>query len=484
MKIAEYDEGEWADAMNDAVKACETEFVILSAPDAWFEQEPPATEFLADLAWDCDVTWGPLLVFRDGQPLGKACETAFCPNRLTRENYMNSVFCVRRDKFLEVGGVTSGLWDLQVRIMKAGGRFKFVPEALCARDEEWADPSPEPEPVDVKASFYHQATPGTTYWRCQLPARWLPGQAIFNHPYAEPDEHGLPKFVNHAGTAVFQYAGDLFHHQITRQLQDQGYRVLIEVDDDYTNWFKEVMPRAGWKRTIAEAAPNGFSVEQHRFTVEIADGVIVTTERLANRYRKLNPNVFVCPNQIDPVDWPEVKKPDDGIFRIGWFASGSHREDGQIIRRALEWASRQPNVEVNLIGIGVGPDGRPWYPFDFKYRPWSNDLSVYRRFLLDLDVGLAPVVGSPWAQGRSDLKALEYAMAGAVPFVSDVDPYKGCEVPGIMHCPTPKAFLSAVQWAVANQHEIKDLAREARAYVLDERTVEANIDKWEAAVAG
>ncbi len=199
-------------------------------------------------------------------------------------------------------------------------------------------------------------------------------------------------------------------------------------------------------------------------------------------YRPLNPNVYVAPNQVDPADWPEPEKPDDGVFRIGWFASASHRDDERLIVRAMEWASKQPDVEIVLIGLGV-TGGRPWYKFPFKHRVWSNDLSVYKKFLTELDVGLAPVVPTPWAVCRSDLKALEYAMAGALPIVSDVPPYEGCEIPGIIHCPDAKAFLRAVQWAVANKDEVRQLAREARDYVSAERSVEANIDRWREAIA-
>ena len=63
-----------------------------------------------------------------------------------------------------------------------------------------------------------------------------------------------------------------------------------------------------------------------------------------------------------------------------------------------------------------------------------------------------------------------------------VAPYEGTEVPGIIHCPDSKAFLGAVKWCVENKDEVRDLAREARGYVLDERTVEANISTWKDAI--
>jgi hypothetical protein len=252
--------------------------------------------------------------------------------------------------------------------------------------------------------------------------------------------------------------------------------VLLEVDDNYLAWAPQ-MTNAGW---TAKASGLGYSCETHRATVRLADGVIVTTELLAKQYRKFTDQVFVCPNQIDPDDWPEVVKPDDGKFRVGWFASGSHREDGYLIDRAMHWAADQPDVEVVMIGTGAS-NGKPWYRFPFLHRPWSNDFGVYRKFLLDLDVGLCPVKPTPWAQCRSDLKALEYGMAQAYPVVSDVPPYETVDVP---HAKTPKDFLREVQHLVRNRDETRAKAAEWRDYVIRERTVQRNIHLWEAAVSG
>ncbi len=475
--IAEHDPGEWVSAVNESMDRVGTTHAILSAPDVWWERQPEAIEFLVDLCWNVDLTWGPQVLHR-GDTGYMLYEGAFCPNRLSREPYVNPACCFRKESFQKVGGVKTGMWEFHDRLARAGN-LKYVPEALSARDGDWIDPSDAPVPNDVIATFYHQATPGTTYWRCLLPARFMPAQVCFNLPTMIQIQDQI-ELLNHEGTAILQYGGDLTHHLLTEKLMELGIKVLIEVDDDYTRWHKDVMTKAKWAEHMGE----GYSVEGHRATCEIADGITVTTERLAKMYRPLNKNVYICPNQIDPADWPDPVKPDDGIFRIGWFASASHRRDEAQIVRAMEWASRQPGVEVVLIGLGLHKSGKPWYKFPFRHYPWSNDLGVYKQFLPQLDVGLAPVVPTPWAVCRSDLKALEYAMAQALPIVADVPPYDTLgDMPGVMHCKDPKAFLRAVQWTVANKDEARQLAKKAREYVLAERTVEANIDRWREAVA-
>lgn len=481
--IVESDEG-WAAAVNDGVKAAGTEFVLVSDHRAFWDKG--ALEMLASVGWDCDVVY-PGAIYRgdDDRPVFYREATAFCPHRLQVENYLPELALVRRDAFLAAGGLTSGAWELWRRMAARGARLKACPEALYTRSGLYEDSSPAPADSEFQASFYYQATAGTAYWRCLLPARHLPGQAVFNIPGIRvrgEDAHDVLEAPTHRGTAVFQYAGDIGHAALTRFLQKDGHRVLVEVDDDYTHWGHHV-ERAGWSETVAKAKPGGYSVQGHVETVGMADGVIATTEFLAKRYRKHNPVVHVCPNQIDPADWPALEKPDDGVFRVGWFGSGSHVHDAPLLKQAVEWAAGRPNVEVVLIGVGVS-HGKPWYGCRFKHVPWSPDLGVYRRFLLELDVCFAPVVGTPWAQGRSDLKALEALMAGACPVLSNQPPYTDW-VDGefCRKATSARDFLRVTQELVNDPAQARELARAGREYVLEHRTVQANIDLWRAAVA-
>lgn len=494
--IAEHDPGELAEAVTDGVRQSPSELVFLACPDGWVDREPDTLRYLTDAAWNADLTYGPLIHWADGKPAWVQGQEHFCPNRLYRENYIPGVACVRKTAFLGAGGLTSGMWDLYVRMHEQGSHLKYVSEAVSARDNQTLDPSPVPAPKDVLATFYYQATPGTAYWRCLVPARHLPGQAIFNYPVRVQDEEGKLVLPQHAGAAVMQFTGDEAHYLLAKYLKEQGVRVLVEVDDNYAHWFPEHMKRAGWSHKIADTLkevvtddgktvkmPVGYSVECHLETVKIADGVICTTPFLAAQYRKHNENVFVCGNHIDPQDWPALDKPDDGVFRIGWFASGSHRNDGALIEQALRWAYKQPNVEVVMMGVGATSNQPWWRDFSYKHIPWSPDFAVYRKLIQQFDVNLCPVVPTPWAQYRSDLKALEGAMSGALSVVSDVPPYADLEMPHVTRCKTPREFLRKIQWCVANRDLVREQALDQRAWTLEHRTIQKNISAWETAIA-
>jgi hypothetical protein len=291
-------------------------------------------------------------------------------------------------------------------------------------------------------------------------------------------------FLDHRGAAVFQFPANNERAIALLKMQEQGTRYLVEVDDNYLDERDELWRgRAGWTKTIgqskAEWRSKPHSVEGHRWITERADGVIVTTPTLAKIYGEANDNVYVCRNSIDPSDWPELKKPDDGVFRIGWFASRSHDRDADLVRKAMSWASRQPGVEV--WNIGLDPAG---WNFDRVQVGWSEDFTAYRKWLMQLDVGIAPVLATSSSVCRSDLKVLEYAMAGAMTIAQRLAPYEEWFDGPALVATTAKEYADHVRWCVRNQDEARAMGREARELVLNTRTITAEIPKWREAVNG
>jgi glycosyltransferase involved in cell wall biosynthesis len=260
-------------------------------------------------------------------------------------------------------------------------------------------------------------------------------------------------------------------------MKEQGIRVLMETDDNYT------IPRdlrlGDWAAKI-EPGSDDHSREAHMRLCKWVDGIIVATENLAEHYSKLNPNVYVCPNSIDPDDWPEYEKPDDGILRIGWGASHSHMVDAPLVQRAFRWASEQPNVEVWVFGIGDAAK----FPYRVKRAPWTDDQAEYRRLLATCDVHVCPLYETPWSAGKSDWKALDAAMAGAWPIVSSATPYKPWHNLSYITCTTEKEWLNALKWVVRHRDEIPRLAAQAKGYVMSKRLIGQNIHYWREAVNG
>ena len=331
----------------------------------------------------------------------------------------------------------------------------------------WPALFPPQRPQELQATFYCQATPATTYVRCELPARYLPGKVSATPVlFQSKDDYTIG---DHDGAAIFQFAGDKYRALMVHAFQSKGIPCFIESDDNYFT-SAPTMHKTGWEKQIGQGA---HTIEGHKAILKWVDGAIVTTEHLAKQYRKVVKNVHVCPNTIDPLDWPTLKKRDDGILRIGWGASSSHAEDSKLVARAMEWASQQKDVEV--VTIGLDPT---WWKFRRKQIEWQ-DMPGFREALHELDIAIAPVIGTPWALCRSDLKALEGGMAGAAMIVSDVAPYDPwTDGENCLKAKTPKDFLRLIQHFVKNRDEVKQLGEAARKYVLRDRTTVRQVQAW------
>lgn len=464
--------GARAEQLDAAVAGARTTFVLPLEPDASIDRA--SIEALARRAWDAPAAY-PSLALSDSSVTRTRTAAPYCPHRLRIVNYIGPTALVRREDWLACGGWRDGAWDLWLRLP----RLKPCPQAFCRLRTMPVDGDPPVQQTTLAATFYTQRNAAQTYWRCQVPGRRLPA-AVQPGPPTHTLEPTL-RFPEHRGAAVFAAPGDGARAVVAALLQERGVPVLVEADDDYLG-FSSVHARAGWARAVDGGSPH--STERHGVIVASADAVIVATEELARLYGRVNGNVFVCPNSIEPSDWPHVGEPDDGVVRIGWLASASHADDRELVEPALEWASEQPGVEVVAMGVGRDSDGRPWWSFPHRYVAFDDDIDRYWHQMGRLDIGLAPVVPNEWSVYRSDLKALEYAMAGACPVLSEAPPYAGWhDEDGCLKAQSSDDFLRAVKRLVATPDDARALAREARARVLAERTITASLWRWEEALA-
>lgn len=334
----------------------------------------------------------------------------------------------------------------------------------------------------LQATWWAQREGGNWYWRCTIPSRHLPGHVLslryddlreFDGDIVMPRQRG--------GTAIWSYAGNATRGILMKAQQEAGLRVLMEVDDNYLIAAPPVptQGKGDWQFKLDKASGSDkHSHEAHEILARMVDGVVVTTENLAAAYRRVNTNVHVCRNSVDPDDWEQPEKPNDGMFRVGYAASHSHWFDANDVQRALHWAAEQPGVEVVMLGLDPG------WSFPYKHLPWTRDLAEYRRSLQVLDVGLCPLREGPWADSKSDIKLMEYGMSGAASIVADRPPYQDwVDSPEALTARTPKEFLKAVRWCVQNQDGVREIARACKTRILRDRTIQDEIGKWQVAVA-
>jgi len=361
-----------------------------------------------------------------------------------------------------------------------------IQRALLGRMHEASDVSKkfDFESEGSLATFWRQATPGTTYWRGYVPMKALPGRVTGIEPDSldwEDEAQGTIRLNQQSGdTAIWQFLGDDARSRIVFQMQRQGLRTIMEVDDNYLRYAPTLYGRnSPWTKTHLEALKNGtgYSVEFHRKQAPMVDAIICATDHLANEYEAFNPNVYVCPNSIDPDDW-DVEHIESDVLRIGYYGSPSHIRDWPLVKKALKWAQKQDGVEVLVAGFSPPAWGG-------RIMAWHDDLFLARQNLAHFDVGIAPLTRNHWADGKSDVKALEYAMAGVMPIVQDAPPYGPWKDMGWEWMPRDaKEWDEAIRDVVAYRDDVKLLAAEAKKYVMEYRTIDGNIDSWRRAIRG
>jgi glycosyltransferase involved in cell wall biosynthesis len=216
----------------------------------------------------------------------------------------------------------------------------------------------------------------------------------------------------------------------------------------------------------------------------------------------------MCRNHIDHAQWPErIER--DGPLRVGFMGSTSHLWDVSIAYTAIH-AAHSMGCETHMIGYNPGdPDpGVPdeitadgetyelrsqkskdhaakWRKVISKHTGWINP-TEYHRASLPLDIGLCPLKGDEFNFGRSDVKAIEYAISGAA-VVCMNNPVYNSNWTHEVNC---LMAGSAQEMAVQTLRLIKDpqlryeLVTAAQEYVRKERGLVQMQQEWRYAISG
>ena len=189
-------------------------------------------------------------------------------------------------------------------------------------------------------------------------------------------------------------------------------------------WSEDMVSASGKKIFNIEANIN--HRDMFRLNFKKSDLVTCTTNLLRNEFLKINPNVAVLPNCIDPDFFPKNVEMVKKNIRIGWQGGCSHYEDLYMMRPSIvEILNKNKNVTFVYFGDmrfqGLFKDA----PQDqIEYHPWvQHNAYPFQLTLLNLDIGLCPLVDNQFNRNKSSIKWMEYSMVGACTLASDVPPY-------------------------------------------------------------
>lgn len=234
-----------------------------------------------------------------------------------------------------------------------------------------------------------------------------------------------------------------------------------------------------------------FSIEQNinhrdmfKANFKKSDLVTCTTPILRESFLKINPNVAVLPNVIDPTFFPSgVEMVKRGV-RIGWQGGASHYEDLYLVHEAIKnILLKNPSAKFIYFGDirfkGLFKD----CPQDqVEYHPWVNHSTYpYKMALMNLDIALCPLVDNVFNRNKSAIKWMEYSLVGAATIASDIPPYSeviNSGMTGLLVKEDEKSWIENIQLLIDNKKYREQLASNSRINVIENHSAEKSAHLW------
>ena len=279
--------------------------------------------------------------------------------------------------------------------------------------------------------------------------------------------------VGSAGVVVFQRPGSKQIKEIIPILQEQGRKVVIDMDDSLSKIhprnpaFRSYDPRVNHKSNWMNAAT----------ACEKADLVTVTTEALAEEYGS-HGRVKIIPNHV-PQWYLDIKRPENENPIVGWTGyTATHVDDLRVTRGMIN----QVLVDTGAKFAGFG-DRNIFTELGVRLRPphesWGfTNIMEYPHWLSRFDIGLVPLQNSPFNEAKSWLKGLEYASLGIVPVVTPIGDYKNLvDLEMALPASSPKEWYSVVKELIEDGDMRRELSEKIR-NTASQWTIEGNTNKW------
>jgi len=245
---------------------------------------------------------------------------------------------------------------------------------------------------------------------------------------------------------LFQRPSDKPWFDFVNILRKNGKIVVLDYDDDPFNthpmnpYYRFVGTKEYWYKwpsgevdQIWKDGEDDFDIERNitrndlfRASFKNADMVTTTTDILCDFFKTINSKVKILPNLVDFNLFKRYELVKDNKVRFGYQCGVSHYEDLYIIKNAIKRIIKE-NDNAHFVYLGDYrfinlfqdiPKNRK------EMNGWVNFVSYpYRLPLLNLDIGLCPLVDNTFNRNKSCIKYLDYSSVGAVTVASDVLPY-------------------------------------------------------------
>jgi O-antigen biosynthesis protein len=348
----------------------------------------------------------------------------------------------------------------------------------------------------MRAYFVTSGNFGCYVVRCLLPLAangWDGDHSSIRAFTRTPEDKS--KAAQNADIVVFHRPDDPRKLELARLLKKAGKKIVMDNDDTYQDiggiklntYFNEERVKRGLA-TINKI--------MDAFTIE-ADLVTVSTEYLAEEYRKLNKNVVVLPNYIDPFYFDEPLRNQSDVVRIGVTGSIGMSSDLDVLAPIIKHYEKDKRVQIVFFSLPANRASNPMlsnayeneYNFldsvDVEWHPTVNMDKYYDKVnSLKLDMMIIPRTDSYFNRCKSNLKFLESSMFEipciAQGFTDGKSPYQvNPEDSKYMKIVIDNNdWIPAIEELITNKELRHDMGKKAKEYVLKNYNIEDHADEW------
>lgn len=288
--------------------------------------------------------------------------------------------------------------------------------------------------------------------------RFRAGGALGKSRVLAASRRQLKRDLREAGegvsTVVVQRQVDLAPWLALERAAARGRRLVYDVDDAV--WLSG-RQTGGHPAGVLKGA-----ARKVRWLAERAEHTIAGNEFLAEHLAVHSKQVTVVPSLVDPDSYAIRAHEQGEALTLGWIGSPTTTPYLAGIAPVLERFAKHSDRPVRLLVVGGSIAGIAGVRVE--ERAWSPQAE--REALAEMDIGLMPLVDTPWTRGKCAYKALQY-MAAGIPSVADDVGVSAATVGGAGY-----AVSGADTWLEALQALAADAGLRARLGEAGRRRVE------------
>lgn len=277
-------------------------------------------------------------------------------------------------------------------------------------------------------------------------------------------------------------------------LKKAGKKIVFDNDDTYKDHngfkFNDYMTEEKVKKGLDTLNKN-----IDTFMKE-ADLVTCTTEFLKKEYEQINPNVVVLPNTVDPFYYPEPKRNETDIIRIGITGSVGITADVEVLKPIIDHYQNDPRVRLVLLSLPPEGDNEIYKKlYAEEYAFWNKvniewhsfvKSDVYYDYLNDLklDMVIIPRADSYFNRCKSNLKFLESSMLETPvigqSFPTGDSPYEVNpeDAKHLLLATDLESWKSQIEKLIEDKQLRLDMGKKAREYVEANYSIESKAHLW------